>query len=112
MLGSGGQWVGIPSGTAVSNLNGLTGGVTLSAGLNIVLTPVGNVITIDVATNLVLAGTTGASLELTSAAVAPTTTATPVFTSYYGANTKVLGDPNAWALIKVNGNDYKVPLYS
>jgi hypothetical protein len=35
------------SGNVVTQLNGLTGGVTLAAGLNITLTPVGNTITIE-----------------------------------------------------------------
>ncbi len=43
---------------------------------------------------------------------APSTTATPVFTSYYGGNTKALGDPNAWLLITISGVAYKIPLYT
>lgn len=43
---------------------------------------------------------------------APSTSATPVFTSYYGGNTKALGDPVAWLLLTVNGTPYKIPLYS
>lgn len=42
---------------------------------------------------------------------APSTTLTPTFTSYYGGNTKALGDPNAWLLLNVGGTDYKIPLY-
>jgi len=48
------QWNGIAwdvystvSGNVVTKLNGLTGGVTLAAGSNITLTPVGNTITIE-----------------------------------------------------------------
>ncbi len=52
--------------------------------------------------NLVPGGTT----------TAPSTTATPVFTSYYGANTKALGDPVAWLLITIGGTAYKLPLYT
>ncbi len=44
-------------------------------------------------------------------ASAPSTTATPVFTSYYGANTKALGDPVAWLLLTISGTPYKIPLY-
>ncbi len=43
---------------------------------------------------------------------APSTTATPVFTSYYGANTKALGDPVAWLLLTIGGTAYKLPLYT
>jgi hypothetical protein len=43
---------------------------------------------------------------------APSTTATPVFTSYYGGNTKALGDPVAWLLLTVGGTAYKIPLYT
>jgi len=37
----------IVSGNVVTQLNGLTGGVTLAAGSNVTLTPVGNTITIS-----------------------------------------------------------------
>jgi len=37
----------IVSGNVVTRLNGLTGGVTLAAGSNVTLTPVGNTITIS-----------------------------------------------------------------
>lgn len=43
---------------------------------------------------------------------APGTTATPVFTSYYGGNTKALGDPVAWIAINIAGTTYKLPLYT
>ena len=46
------------SGSYVSQLNGLSGGVTLAAGSNITLTPVGNTLTISAA---VLNGATGAT---------------------------------------------------
>ncbi len=52
--------------------------------------------------NLVPGGTT----------TAPSTTATPVFTSYYGGNTKALGDPVAWLLLTIGGTAYKLPLYT
>ncbi len=52
--------------------------------------------------NLVPGGTT----------TAPATTATPVFTSYYGGNTKALGDPVAWLLLTIGGTAYKIPLYT
>lgn len=57
-------------------------------------------------------GSTGTTLRFTNAATAPGTTLTPAFTSYYGGNTNALGDPNAWALVNVNGTDYKIPLYT
>lgn len=44
-------------------------------------------------------------------ATAPSTTATPTFTAYYGGNTNALGDPVAWLNIKANGTNRKVPLY-
>ena len=43
---------------------------------------------------------------------APATHSTPAFTSYYGSNAKVLGDPDEWLRINVGGTDYKVPLFS
>lgn len=43
---------------------------------------------------------------------APTTTATPVFTSYYGGNTNALGDPVAWFQLKIGATTYKIPLYT
>lgn len=43
---------------------------------------------------------------------APSTTATPVFTSYYGGNTKALGDPVGW-IVMHNGSQYiKIPYYT
>lgn len=47
-----------------------------------------------------------------SGATAPITTATPVFTDYYGGNTKTLGDPVGWFSIVDNGGTVrKVPYY-
>lgn len=46
------------------------------------------------------------------AASAPSTTPTPVFSSFYGGNTKVLGDPNSWASVVINGTTYKIALYT
>jgi len=43
---------------------------------------------------------------------APTTTATPVFSSYYGGNTNALGDPNRWISVNILGVVYKIPLYN
>ncbi len=43
---------------------------------------------------------------------APTTSNTPVFTAYYGGNTKALGDPVAWLLLTIGGVAYKLPLYT
>lgn len=45
-------------------------------------------------------------------AAAPSTTATPTFTSYYGGNTKALGDPNRWISVNVLGTVYKIPMYT
>ncbi len=45
-------------------------------------------------------------------ASAPSTTATPTFTSYYGGNTKSLGDPNRWASVNILGSVYKIPLFT
>ena len=42
---------------------------------------------------------------------APNTTATPVFTSYYGNNTKALGDPVGWINMSINGTNRKVPFF-
>lgn len=62
-------------------------------------------------------GTTGEDVKnsaiLPSGVVAaPSTTATPVFTSYYGGNTKALGDPVAWWAVTIGGVAYKIPLYT
>ncbi len=43
---------------------------------------------------------------------APSTTATPVFTDYYGGNTNALGDPVRWISVNIQGTDYKIPLYN
>ncbi len=53
-------------------------------------------------------GYTGPGLSTTTA---PSTTSTPVFTDYYGGNTKTLGDPIAWAAITIGATGYKIPLY-
>lgn len=45
-------------------------------------------------------------------AAAPSTTATPTFTSYYGGNTKALGDPNRWISVNILGTVYKIPMYT
>ena len=45
-------------------------------------------------------------------ATAPGTTATPVFTAYYGGNTNALGDPVRWLSVNVLGSVYKIPLYT
>ncbi len=45
-------------------------------------------------------------------ATAPSTTATPVFTDFYGGNTKTLGDPVSWASVVISGTTYKIPLYT
>lgn len=58
-------------------------------------------------------GTTRESvLTGNSGAAAPSTTATPVFSSYYGGNTKAMGDPNSWASVVIGGTTYKIPLYT
>ncbi len=57
-------------------------------------------------------GTTRESVLIgNDAATAPATTATPTFTSYYGGNTKALGDPVSWAGVVIAGTTYKIPLY-
>ncbi len=62
-------------------------------------------------------GTTGQTVKdsniIPGAVVAaPSVTATPVFTSYYGGNTNALGDPVAWLQLKVGATTYKLPLYT
>lgn len=47
-----------------------------------------------------------------SGAAAPATTATPVFTSFYGGNTIVLGNPNNWIAVNIGGTTFKIPLYT
>lgn len=43
---------------------------------------------------------------------APSTTLTPTFTSYYGGNTKAMGDPAGWITIYVSGSAKKIPYYT
>lgn len=62
-------------------------------------------------------GTTGqtikdSTLVPSGTIAAPATTATPVFTAYYGGNTKALGDPVAWWSVSIGGVAYKIPLYT
>lgn len=46
-------------------------------------------------------------------AAAPATAAWATPTNYYGANiTNVLGTPNSWASVVINGITYKIPLYT
>lgn len=45
-------------------------------------------------------------------ASAPSTSATPTFTSYYGGNTNALGDPVRWVSVNILGTVYKIPLYN
>jgi hypothetical protein len=47
-----------------------------------------------------------------SGALAPATTATPVFTSFYGGNTIALGNPPNWLNLLVGGVSFKIPLYT
>ncbi len=62
-------------------------------------------------------GTTGLTIKDSNlipggTVAAPSTSATPVFTAYYGGNTNALGDPVAWLQLKVGNTTYKVPLYT
>lgn len=63
-------------------------------------------------TNLFIS-TTGARMSVLAGntTTAPATNVTPIFTSYYGANTKALGDPVGWIYVKINGTDVKIPYY-
>jgi len=56
-------------------------------------------------------GTTANTLRWGATTAAPATTATPVFTNYYGGNTNALGDPVAWILVNIAGTDRKIPVY-
>ena len=48
-----------------------------------------------------------------SGASAPSTTATPTFTSYYGNSATVaMAAPNSWTSVNINGTTYKIPLYT
>lgn len=66
------------------------------------------------ATEITLGSATSDIVNFVSGAngTAPSTTATPTFTAYYGGNTNALGDPNAWLSIKRNGTTYRVPCYT
>lgn len=62
-------------------------------------------------------GTTGLTIKDSTlipggTTTAPSTTNTPVFTAFYGGNTKALGDPVAWLLLTIGGTPYKIPLYT
>lgn len=48
-----------------------------------------------------------------SGAAAPTAAAGTAFTQYYGsAASPILGTPNSWASVVINGTTYKIPLYT
>lgn len=57
-------------------------------------------------------GTAGKTFRWNAASTAPATTPTPVFTDFYGGNTKALGDPTGWVLVNVAGTDRKIPFYA
>lgn len=57
------------------------------------------------------AGTSGSTFYWNASTTAPTTTVTPVFTDFYGGNTKALGDPTGWVLVNIAGTNYKMPYY-
>lgn len=67
---------------------------------------------LDVTGTINVAGTTGNLFRWNAASTAPGTTATPVFTSFYGGNTIALGDPLGWALLNIAGTDRKIPFYA
>lgn len=56
-----------------------------------------------------LSGISGGTLTFDN--IAPPTTNTPSFTSFYGGNTIALGDPNAWSIVTINGIQYLIPMY-
>ena len=63
---------------------------------------------VDYVGNLTIAG----DIKVGNTTTSPSTSATPVFTSYYGGNTKALGDPVAWMPLTIGATTYKIPLYT
>jgi hypothetical protein len=57
-------------------------------------------------------GTTGKTFTWETFAAAPATAAAGAVTNRYGGATNFLGDPAIWALVRVNGVNYKIPCYS
>ncbi len=57
-------------------------------------------------------GTSGATFYWNAGTTAPSTTATPTFTSYYGGNTKAMGDPVGWLLAQQGATTIKIPYYT
>ena len=67
---------------------------------------------IDVGGNINTPGTSGNTYRWNANTTAPATAgAAPIFTDYYGGNTKALGDPAGFLLINVGGTDKKIPYY-
>lgn len=55
-------------------------------------------------------GTSGNTFRWNASTTAPNTNAgTP--TTRYGGNTKYLGDPDAWVLVRIGGTNYKLPAF-
>ena len=58
-----------------------------------------------------MGGASGNTLQYTNNTGAPGTTATPVFTSFYGGNTIAMGNPVGWIIANIAGADQKIPYY-
>jgi hypothetical protein len=56
-------------------------------------------------------GTVRGNIIVGLAGSAPSTSATPNFTSYYGGNTNALGDPVGWIDVYIAGTKRKIPYY-
>lgn len=112
-LGSSGGYAAVLSmtgGATVSIASAV--GLTLadSAGHSLTICDAGNAITVATG-NIEVPGTSGNTFKWENNVAAPNTTASPLFTAFYGSNTNALGDPDIWVLIDVNGTRYKVPGY-
>lgn len=63
--------------------------------------------------NITAAGSSANTFTWASSASAPNNSFPAAPVNYYGNDgTLMLGKPDAWALVNVNGTDYKMPLYS
>ncbi len=103
------QYVTLAAGTAAAG----TSPLKFTSGTNLTTAEVGAMEFDGVDLFFTRTGTTRENvLVAVDNVAAPTTTATPTFTSYYGGNTNALGDPNRWISVNILGSVYKIPLYS
>ncbi len=92
---------------------GYAGGFSDASGAGNVVFLADGTYAIDVTAGSVnVLGTTGNTYRWGLTTTAPSTTIGVGIVNFYGANaTNFLGTPDAWALININGSDYRIPCY-